>query len=315
MLLMQIQARRQIADGIVFFELAPADPRVHLPPFDAGAHIKVRTPSGLEREYSLCNPPEERSTYQVAVKCEMSGRGGSRSMVEQLEAGQLIEVAEPQNYFPLDDAAADVILIAGGIGITPIRAMALELAGKGKPFQLIYCTRSPETTAFRADLNDRENVFPYLTIHHDQGDPGRLFDFSSLLRAPRAGAHVYCCGPSPLMHRVRDLTRHWPAGCVHFEDFAATLPESVEGDTEFAVRLNRQGVTLPIPKGATILQVLRGSGYAVSSSCESGTCGSCRTRVLGGTPDHRCYLLDEDDTSEIMVCVSRSKSPELILDI
>lgn len=309
-----VAAKELIAQDIHLFKLV-APPGSSLPPFTAGAHIVVRTPAGLWRQYSLCNAPHDTDRYLIAVKREELGQGGSRSMVDAVQVGQELKASTPINHFELQPAAR-TLLVAGGIGITPILAMAYELVRCVREFQLLYCARSAAATAFHDLLRTDAALAPHTTIHHDHGDRAQAFDFESLLALQSPGTHVYCCGPSALMQVVRDLTRNWPAGCVHFEEFSPAKEQDVrDGDAAFVVKLARRGAEVRVPPGMSILQVLREEGFLVSSSCESGTCSACRTTVLRGVPDHRCYVMDEDDESEIMLCVSRARTPELVLDL
>jgi phthalate 4,5-dioxygenase reductase component len=309
-----VKRKERIADDIVLFELVSADAAVKLPRFTSGSHVEVLARNGSKRQYSLCNAPSDGDRYVIAIKREAEGRGGSVSMVDEVAVGDRLLVSHPKNYFSLDKGATRHLFIAGGIGITPILSMTRELAETQGDFRLVYCTRSPETTAFAAEL--AEPAFAdRTTIHHDHGDRAQSFDLESLLAERAEGTHLYCCGPGPLMRAVRELTRHWPKSAVHFEDFSTTLKEGKPSDAEFTVHLARQGVTIGIAPGVSVLDALRRHGVAVPSSCESGTCGSCRTKLLEGIPDHRDYILDDDETQEIMICVSRAKSKRLVLDI
>jgi phthalate 4,5-dioxygenase reductase subunit len=313
-MVLRVAAKVPIAQDIVLFELVP-QPGGVLPAFSAGAHIIVRTPAGLRRQYSLCNDPAEVDRYWIAVKREALGQGGSRSMVDDVQPGQLLQVSPPANHFALQ-ASQHILLVAGGIGITPILAMAHDLAAAGRPFQLIYCTRSPKVAPFLDLLRTDAMLAPCTTVHHDDGDRTLSFDFAALLQMQPAGTHVYCCGPARMMHTIRALTRDWSADTVHFEEFAPMREQEIrDGDAAIIVKLARQGKEVEVPVGMSILQVLRDQGQRVSSSCEAGTCGSCRTTVLSGVPDHRCFVMDEDDNSEIMLCVSRAKTQELLLDL
>lgn len=310
---MRIAARREIAADIHMFELRAADER-ELAPFTAGAHIPVRTPSAVWRKYSLCNDPAERDRFVIAVKRERDGRGGSSSMAESAMEGDEIVIGPPRNDFALRGSPARYIFIAGGIGITPIRSMILQLeATQAKPYKLYYLARSPEAMAFREEFSVPQ-LRGKCVLHADGGDPAKAFDLWPVLEAPK-GAHVYCCGPRGLMESVRDMTGHWSKAAVHFEDFGTARSAGVE-DTAFTVRLARSGVLLEIPAGKTIMEVLRASGREVASSCESGSCGTCRTRLLTGEADHRDWVLSEAErASEIMICVSRARSGELTLDL
>ena len=304
------------AQGIQLFELRAED-GAPLPPFTAGAHIKVKTPSGHTRQYSLSNDPDERDRYVIAVKREDQGRGGSLSMADQVRAGDRLQVAEPENLFELDPRARSFILIAGGIGITPMLAMARSLLAAGeRKFKLYYLSRDAAGTAFLGELAEPD-LKPHVVVHHDQGDPAKCYDLWPVLEKPGAltGQHVYCCGPRGLMDAVRDMTGHWPASAVHFESFGGDTKVHAD-DQPFDVRLERSGLTLSVPVGRSILEVAKAHGVQVPSSCESGTCGTCKTRLLAGEADHRdLVLLDEEKADHIMVCVSRAKNGELVVDL
>ena len=314
--MMSLEVRRKtgIAQDIIQFELVRPD-RSALPPFTAGSHLLVMTPNGLSRRFSLCNAPSERDRYAIAVKREAAGAGGTISMVDDVAVGSRLDVSPPLNYFPLAAEATGYLLIAGGIGITPVLSMMHELIAKKADFRLVYCTRSPETTAFLDQLSAPE-LSGRVLIHHDNGDRERALEIGPIV-ATRAGeTHLYCCGPRPMMQAVRDQTKHWPHEAVHFEDFGTSAHPEETGEKVFSVRLARSGVTVDVPAGVSILAALRDRGVSVPSSCESGTCGTCRTTLLSGTAEHRDFVLDGDEQDkEIMICVSRAISPELVLDL
>jgi phthalate 4,5-dioxygenase reductase subunit len=236
------------------------------------------------------------------------------SLVDETSEGDLVFVSLPRNEFPLDPKAKEFILVAGGIGITAMLSMARQLKSEGmRKFRLYYMTRDPEGTAFLDELNDAE-WRQHVTIHHDFGDPSKSFDFWALFERPKT-AHVYCCGPQVLMDAVRDMTGHWPSGTVHFESFGVGN-EAAKENKPFNVRLKRSGQSFDIPANRSILDVLRAGGVRVPSSCESGTCGSCRTGLCSGDVDHRDLVLRDDEKgTQIMVCVSRAFSGELVLDL
>jgi phthalate 4,5-dioxygenase reductase subunit len=311
MLTLRIADKRALADGIVAFELARPDGS-DLPEFTGGAHVAVRTPNDLLRKYSLCNDPSERHRYVFAVKREPDGRGGSVSLIDRTSPGDTLAVAPPRNNFALVKSPAGTIFIAGGIGITPIMSMIRQLKSAGGRFRLYYCTRTPEVTAFRDELGASE-FRGQVTIHHDQGDPARALDFWHILERPK-GAHLYCCGPTAMMQAVRDMTGHWSAATVYFEAFTEPA-KSQPDDRPLKVRLAQSGGVIDVPVGTTILEALRAHGLTVPSSCESGTCGSCRTRLLQGEADHRDLVLSDSERADnIMVCVSRARSDELLID-
>ena len=311
MLDLTIRGKRLLAEGIYEFELVSADGN-DLPEFTAGSHLPIETPSGAMRQYSLSNDPSERDRYVIAVKLEPEGRGGSRSMIEETAEGDGLKSLEPANDFPLVDAPG-YILGAGGIGITPILGMARALTAQGKPFQLIYCTRSPELTAYR-DVLTSDEVAGEVTIHHDDGDPDKVYDFWDLFETPTK-AHIYCCGPKPLLEEVLGVTGHWPANAVHFEDFKP-VEMFRAADVAFDVTLAKTGATVSVPVGSTILDALRAAGIKTPSSCESGTCGTCKTGYLSGNVDHRdLVLMPEEKAEKIMICVSRADEKGLVLDL
>lgn len=315
-LTLKVMRAEPAARFIRLFELADPD-GAELPAFSPGAHIKVRTPSGLTRQYSLSNDPAERHRYVIAVKREAAGRGGSLSLVDGVNTGDFLQVGIPENLFELDDKARSFILIAGGIGITPVVSMARHLIAEGaRRFKLFYLTRDAESTAFIDELRAPEFA-PHVVLHHDEGDLAQALDlWPTLEKAGSAGGlHVYCCGPKPLMDSVRDMTGHWPSSAVHFESFGADTKPHAD-DLEFEVHLKQSDRTFKIPVGKSILDILHAEGVKVSSSCESGTCGSCKTSLLEGEADHRdLVLLDEEKANHIMVCVSRAKSTQLVLDL
>jgi phthalate 4,5-dioxygenase reductase subunit len=305
-----IASATDAAAGIRLFELRPPDDG-ELPEFTAGSHIAVQVPNGLVRKYSLCNDPAERDRYVIAVLREPAGRGGSVSLVDEAKEGDDILIAPPRNDFPLVKSPAGYTFIAGGIGITPIMSMIRHLKGGGGRFKLYYCTRSPELTAFRDELAGPA-FRGQAVIHHDGGDLARALDLWPVLEQPKG--HVYCCGPRGLMEAVRDMTGHWSPSAVHFEAFTEPNRRAPD-DRPFRVRLARSGATVDVPVGTTILEAIRAAGHEAPSSCESGTCGTCRTTLIKGEADHRDLVLAEDERAgNIMICVSRARSDELEID-
>lgn len=312
-LTVRISAKETIAEDICLLELRAPDGGP-LPAFTPGAHLGVRVPTGEMRKYSLCNDPDETDRYMIAVKKDHGGRGGSVSLIDQTKEGDELAVTPPRNDFELKSGPSSYIFIAGGIGITPIRAMIKHLiATKGTPFKLYYFTRTPAMMAFREEFN--EPAFRgKVVIHHDGGEPEKAYDLWPVLEEPK-GAHIYCCGPRGLMAAVRDMTGHWSSAAVHFEDFGAAKARP-EDNTPFVVRLAKSGESYEVPVDKSILEVLREAGKTLPSSCESGTCGTCRTRLVEGEADHRDLALsDHEHARNIMICVSRAKSPELVLDL
>jgi phthalate 4,5-dioxygenase reductase component len=312
MMPLRVTRNEAIADGIHLIEFRAVNGEP-LPQFSAGAHITIRVPNGMLRKYSLCNDPSEHDRYQVAVKREANGRGGSSNLIDKVKAGDQLMVAPPVNDFALPQRAQDFLFIAGGIGITPIMAMIREVQRQGKRFRLYYCTRSPETTAFAEELSKPEYK-GLVTIHHDHGDPSCSLDLKPILAERKNREHLYCCGPRPLMEAVRHMTDHWSFTAVHFEAFSEAETHKAS-DKPFKVRLAHSGKLLEVPVTKTILEVLRENGLEVPSSCETGTCGTCRTKLLAGEADHRDLVLaDHERKDQIMICVSRARGDEITID-
>ena len=309
---LRVNRAEKVAADIYLFELGHPD-GAELPQFTAGSHLTVRSPNGSLRKYSLCNDPAERDRYVIAVKRDPAGRGGSVDLVDNARAGDSVEVSEPHNAFELAAKAPSFILIAGGIGITPILSMARKLNSEGRRYKLYYLTRSAQTTAFRDELQGEE-FRGKVAVHHDAGDPARAFDLWPILEKPTT-AHVYCCGPRPLLESVRDMTGHWPANAIHFESFVDAGAGSKPEDRPFTVVLARSGERIEVAPGVSILDAMREKGHDAPSSCESGTCGTCRTRLIAGEADHRdLVLMDDEKADQIMICVSRGKTPEIVID-
>lgn len=301
----------QVAEHIRMFELRRAD-GADLPEFTAGSHIQVRVPNGEIRKYSLCNDPAERDRYVIAVLREAGGRGGSVSMVDDAKDGDELLITEPRNDFPLVKSPAGYTFIAGGIGITPILSMVRQLKSEGGArFKLYYCTRTKDNTAFREELSGPE-FRGQVVLHHDGGSPDKALDLWPVLENPKG--HVYCCGPRGLMDAVRDMSGHWNASNVHFEAFTETEAHKPD-DRPFTVVLARSGQSVEVAADQTILAAIRAAGIEAPSSCESGTCGTCKTVLLAGEPDHRDLVLAERERGDhIMICVSRAKSDTITID-
>lgn len=312
-----VQDKTQVAKDIWYFKLV--HPQGHaLPDFKAGAHITVQTPAGQRRNYSLCNDPAETSYCEIGIKLERSGRGGSQSMIDQVHVGDLLSVSLPKNDFELLDPAHEVIFIAGGIGVTPLLAMARQMSrlknkGGTGHFRFYYCARDAEGAAFMPELQALQNAGE-VSFHFDGGNPDAGLDFWPLLEKP-SQAHIYCCGPQGLMDAVKDMSGHWPQGRVHFESFGANAAQQAS-NSPFQVKLSQSQTVLQVAENESILEALRKAGRHVPSSCESGTCGSCKTSLVSGQVDHRDFVLtDSEKSNQIMVCVSRACHPNELIEI
>jgi phthalate 4,5-dioxygenase reductase subunit len=309
----EITRADEIADGIHLFEMRRKDGS-ELPAFTAGSHINLRVPNGLVRKYSLCSDPADRSHYRVAIKREDNGRGGSVYLIDNTKVGDEWMISAPDNAFALPQRGDNFIFIAGGIGITPFIAMIHALKDDpAKKFKLYYCSRTPEMTAFREELSAPEFKGKVI-IHYDGGDPSKALDLWPIVEERKNREHVYCCGPRGLMEAVRAATGHWTPTSIHFEAFSEADARRPD-DQPFKVKLASSGKIIDVPAGTTILEAMRAEGVDVPSSCESGTCGTCRTKLLEGEADHRDLVLTENERgSQIMICVSRAKTPELTID-
>lgn len=313
---LRVRSITYLAEDVNGYELV--DPNGHdLPRFAAGAHIGVRLGESVWRDYSLWNDPAERRRYCIAVLREKLGEG-SRRLHDAVRVGDTVEVALPRNHFPLAEDAERHLLLAGGIGITPIMAMVAELKRRRAEFRLYYCTRSPERTAFRDEL-DLLAAMGKVVFHHDGGDPAKALDVAGLLRDRQPGTHLYYCGPAGMMAAAAAASAHWPAGTVHCEYFSgpgAAPPARLEDDRPFRVRLAGSGAEYEVPPGETILDVLRRHAVDTRSSCELGYCGACLTRFVEGEPDHRDPILGEvARQTHMLICCSRAKSDVLVLDL
>ncbi|MGP4016567.1 PDR/VanB family oxidoreductase [Saccharopolyspora sp. 5N708] len=305
-----LDRKETVADGVVRLTLRHPDGQA-LPAWTPGAHLDLLFGDDLVRQYSLCGDPGDCSTLQVAVLREAAGRGGSQYVHDQLVEGNRVRIRGPRNHFRFEKAKR-YLFIAGGIGITPLVPMIAEAAAAGDDWRLVYGGRSRASMAFRDQL---EAAHPDRVEIHPQDERG-LLDLPALLANPEDGTAIYCCGPEPLLAAVEEHCARWPAGSLHVERFA---PKPVEGTNDsFEIELAQTGRVLTVPADRSILEVIEGSGLAVLSSCQEGTCGTCETTVLSGTPDHRDSILtaDEQEAGDtMMICVSRSCSERLVLDL
>lgn len=289
-----------------------------LPPVRPGAHVDLRLGAGLSRSYSIVGDAGAPSRYEIAVAKDAASRGGSRYVHERLRVGDEIEVGGPRNLFELASDAAPSVLIAGGIGITPIWAMVRELERQGRPWTLHYAARSRVHAAYLADIDAlaRNSAVGRLVTHFDDEAGGAPLDVAAAVAAAPADAHLYCCGPAPMLAAYERATAARPAGRVHLERFAAPAPR--EATDAFEIVLARTGRTLAVPPGKSILDVLLDHAIDAPYGCMQGVCGMCEVPVLGGTPDHRDHILADAakaSNTSVIVCCSRSRTPTLTLDL
>ena len=311
-----VQRRKQEALDIASFELVKPDGSA-LPGFSAGSHIDVQVPGGLTRQYSLCNDAAEQHRYRIAVLRDANSRGGSSAMHDAVKEGDTLLISEPRNHFPLVHAQR-TLLFAGGIGVTPLLCMAQRLATSGAAFELHYCTRSAERTAFRDEIA-ASSYAGRVQFHFDDGDAAQKLDLEALLRQRDAGTHIYVCGPTGFIDWVVKTADRlgWSKEQVHLEYFSAA-PQDTTGDRPFQVKIASSGAVYDVPADQTIVHALQEHGIEILTSCEQGVCGTCITRVLQGECDHRdLYFTDEEKAKhdQFTPCCSRAKSPLLVLDL
>jgi vanillate O-demethylase ferredoxin subunit len=315
-LTVKVLRRSAEAEGIAAFELRTLD-GADLPPFEAGSHIDVHTPAGCVRQYSLCNAPGERAFYQIAVLQEPTGRGGSVAM-HGLAPGSVLRIGAPKNHFSLVESARRSVLFAGGIGITPLLAMAERLHALGHGFVLHYTTRSMARTAFAERLKASAFADKVRVYHSDGPADGRL-DIAAAVAAEKPDAHIYVCGPQGFLNAVRATAADagWAEDHVHFEYFGG--PEAhTPGDRHFDVVIHSSGRVIRVEAAQTITEALQACGIDVPTSCEQGVCGTCLTRVLEGEIDHKdLYLSPQEQAAndQLLPCCSRAKSARIVLDL
>lgn len=312
----RVVQKRAEAEGIASFELARVD-GAPLPPFSAGSHIDVHLPGGLTRQYSLCNASHESHRYRIAVLRDPASRGGSVAMHDGVNEGDLITISTPRNHFALHPAER-TLLLAGGIGVTPLLCMADRLARTGAPFALHYCTRSAERTAFVEEIG-ASGMAPHVHFHFDAGAPEQKLDLPAVLAQPGPDARLYVCGPAGFIDYVVNTAKGlgWPQDRIHLEYFGAPAQDT-SGDEGFEVRIASTGKVYPIAADVSVVEALRKEGIDILTSCEQGVCGTCITRVLEGEVDHRdMYLTDEEKAAneQFMPCCSRARSKLLVLDL
>ena len=314
-LTVQVINKRVEAREIVSFELALPDGSP-LPAFTPGAHIDVHIDEGLVRQYSLCNDSGERHRYRIAVLRTPDSRGGSIGMHDRITEGALVRIGEPRNHFEMR-SAGHVLLLAGGIGVTPLLAMAGALARKDQPFEMHYCARTQAGMAFRDEI--ASSPFAHrVRFHADDGRPEQRFDLQGTLASCPPGTELYVCGPAGFMAFVIDGARAagWPESAIHKEFFGAAPADGAEQG--FDVELARSGKRVHVAADRSITAALAEQGIEIPVSCQQGVCGTCITRVIAGIPEHRdLYFSDAEHAAndQLTPCCSRARTPLLVLDL
>lgn len=313
----RVARKWQEAQDICAVELV-AEPGQTLPGFSAGSHIDVHLPGGLTRQYSLCNDPAEQQHYQIAVLRDPASRGGSVAVHDLVQEGQALQISAPKNHFALAHGAPRHLLLAGGIGITPLLCMAERLANTGADFALHYCARSLARTAFVQRICDA-SFAQRVQFHFDDGAPEQKLDMTALLAVPAVDTHLYVCGPKGFMNAVLNTARAsgWPETQLHYEFFSAEVLHAAD-EASFEVQVASTGAVITVAPRQSVLQALAAVGVDIPFACEQGVCGTCITRVLQGVPDHKdSYLTPEEQAAgdQFMPCCSRAKTARLVLDI
>jgi vanillate O-demethylase ferredoxin subunit len=311
---LRLRQIRLEAEGICAYDFVAADGAA-LPAFTAGAHVDLHLPQGMVRSYSLVNAPQDAGCYRIAVQREATGRGGSAWMHEQLRVGQVLRANVPVNDFALDEAAGHSVFIAGGIGITPILSMLARLEALGRSWELHYASRAPERTAFVDALHALDHGRGRVTHCHGTPDSARA-DIAAIVATADAATHLYCCGPARMIDAFIAAGAARPPRTMHHERFAAASAPSVDGG--FEVVLQKSGRRFAVEPGKSILDTLLDHDVSVAYACSSGICGTCRTGVVAGVPDHRDDFLDDatrQANTDVMICCSGSHTPTLVLDL
>lgn len=316
---LQVRVDQIVAEAIDIkvFELVAIGGQ-ELPPFTPGAHIDVHVSHDLIRQYSLCGSAADRTRYVIAVKREVDSRGGSRALYESCEVGATLAISHPRNNFPLVLDGTHHLLMAGGIGITPMLSMARHLAAAGESFALHYFSRSVEHAAFATALAAAEFA-GRATFHHGGNEAAVKSILGMLLGSRPTGAHLYICGPRPFMDLVRaEAAAAWPAESVHLEHFSADPARLQAPVASFKIRLLQSGGEYTVTEEQTIVSALAEHEIYIDTSCEEGVCGTCTLDVVEGIPDHRDEVLSQTEREscrKIVSCVSRSKSAVLVVDL
>jgi ferredoxin-NADP reductase len=312
----RVKALRHEAEGILGVELFPADGQ-SFAAFTAGAHIDLHLPNGIVRSYSLMNAPGECHRYVLGVLNDRNSRGGSRWLHEQLKVAAPLTISLPRNNFALDEAAPHSVLVAGGIGITPLYSMLLRLRALGKSVELLYCARSRQEAAL---LDELAAAGVPVTYHFDQ-ERGGAPDLQALLAGRPVATHFYGCGPAPMLDAFERAASALGYAHVHIERFAAVVVVPVAEasvDLGYEVLLHKSATTLQVPAGGVLLDMLLDAGVDVEYSCCEGICGACETVVLEGRVEHRDSVLSKaqrESQKVMMVCVSGCKGGRLVLDL
>lgn len=320
-----VQEAKTVAEGIRSFELRPVDGG-ELPPFTAGAHIDLHLPNGLVRNYSLVNSPAERHRYVIAVSLDRDSKGGSKYLHEHDLEGATLKISAPRNNFPLVEDGKPKVMIAGGIGITPLYAMIQRMEEIGEEWLLYYGARTRAAAAFREELEVLEAKRPRRILFNFDDEAGEMLNVMAIAARVPLECHLYCCGPAPMLEAFNIVTANRMPDMVHVEYFSAPTGGAGSGSDDaaadlpevFTVEIAGTGQSFEIQRGQSILHVLMENGINAASSCQEGCCGTCLVRVLEGIPDHKDFVLSPADKAAnklMTICVSGSKSDKLVIEL
>lgn len=306
----------KIAEGVIEVTLIAENEEL-LPGYTPGAHVDLFLPNGVTRAYSLTDSSFNRTMrqYVIAVGLSPTSRGGSDYVHHKLKVGDSLMIGKPRNLFELVESLDPVLLIAGGIGVTPLRAMALDLTRQRRTWRMAYAAKSRSHAAYVKELAALSDSVHF---HFDDEHDGCQILIDEVLRDISAQTHIYCCGPQGMMKRVRECTSAHPIDHLHFESFGTTAELQPIAGRAFSVVLAREGKTIEIAKDQSILDALEANGFVVPSVCREGVCGSCECTVLEGDIDHRDVILSQDEKAAnqtMMLCVSRARGNRLVLDL
>lgn len=314
---LRVTALRWLAPSIREIELAAPDGAA-LPQAGAGAHVDLALPGDLARSYSLVNGPGDGARYLLAVNRDSASRGGSAYICDALRPGAMLRVSPPRNSFPLvatQPGDPAVVFFAGGIGITPILAMIRERAAAGLPWVLHYALRARSEGAYLPALTALADASGGVVHIHDDAQAGQVMDIAARLADVPLGAHLYCCGPAPMIAAFQAACQARPPAQIHVEHFTNSVQASTNS---FTLALKRKGIEIEVPAGMTIIDALVEAGVRVNYSCREGVCGTCETRVIAGIPDHKDNVLSDREKASnklMMICCSGAKSDRLVLDL
>ncbi|WP_322063144.1 PDR/VanB family oxidoreductase [Paraburkholderia sp. J63] len=310
----RIRTLRYEAQGVMSVELVPEN-GAEFPGFSAGAHVDLHLPNGLTRSYSLLNSSTDANRYVLGILSDRQSRGGSRYVHENFRCGMTLPIGKPRNNFALDETAEETVLVAGGIGITPILCMYRRLRETGKSVRVIYCARSRAQAAF---LDELAALGGNVHLHFDEEKDGKPFDLAGFFATQPKHAHAYCCGPSVMLSAFEAACEGAGIANVHIERFAADAAVVHAPSEGYTVQLAKSGKTVEVEAGKSLLDTLIAAGVDVEYSCAEGICGACETRVIEGVPDHRDSVLSASEKSAnktMMICVSGAKCGKLVLDL